>query len=132
MAILHSFEVTVLVDDEECPEYVDNEIVDTASLKSTYIEARPGAHFKILLEIMPGFDFGKANYLKWEIFLDGNSVIKPLCFDHAYQREGYWRDARGSVREKRGDEWVERKFYFTPTQTCKYVQLRYNTANGYR
>jgi hypothetical protein len=132
MAILHSFEVTVLVDDEECPEYVDNEIDGTASFKSSYIEARPGGHFKIQLEIMPGFDFGKANYLKWEIFLDGNSVIKPLCFDHAYQREGYWRDARGSVREKRGDEWVESKFYFTNTQTCKYVQLGYATANGYR
>ena len=132
MAVIHSFEVTVLVDDEECPEYPDNDIEDTASFKSSYIEARPGTHFKIQLEIMPGFDFGKANYLRWEICLDGNSIIKPLCFDHAYQREGYWRDTRGSVREKLGDEWVERKFYFTHTNTCTSVRLGYATANSYR
>jgi hypothetical protein len=112
MAILNSFEVTVVVDQEACPEYVDDETQDTPTSKSTYIEATPGAQFKIQLEIMPGFDFGKANYFRWEIFLDGNSIMKPLCFDWAYRREGYWQDSRGSVREKLGDVWVERKFYF--------------------
>ena len=121
MAVIDSFEVTVAVNGQPCAEHLDGEIDESAKFQSSYIEARPGAHFRIMLEIMPGFEFGKANYLKWEIFLDGISIIKPVCFDWAYQRENYWQDARGSVREKRGDEWVKSKFYFTHTNTCKYI-----------
>jgi hypothetical protein len=46
MAILNSFEVTVVVDQEACPEYVDDETQDTPTSKSTYIEATPGAQFQ--------------------------------------------------------------------------------------
>jgi hypothetical protein len=64
MAILNSFEVTVSVEEEACPEHADGESEDTPKFKSTYIEATPGAQFKIQFEVMPRYDFGHANYLR--------------------------------------------------------------------
>jgi hypothetical protein len=55
--------------------------------------------------------------------------VKPLCFGWAYRKNGYWQDSRGSLREKQGDAWVERKFYFGAVNTRECILLRLDEAN---
>ena len=109
MVILNQFEVTVPIDGKACEEVANEHTMDFGSV---YIETVPGAHFEIQLAINPGFNFGRANYLRWEIFLNGESAVKSLCYRTEYQRDDCWRGSRGSLKERRDGRWYEKKFRF--------------------
>lgn len=80
MAILGKFEVNVIVDGEEAPEYDDNVTVPLFKLGpsptvSRYVEAMSGAFFGFRICIEEGYTIGSEDNLLAKVYVDGEQVL---------------------------------------------------------
>lgn len=78
MAILDEFTVNVLVNDQPCQEYYEDKVIRYGSKDIiNYIEAVPGAQYKISVEMPSSFVF-TTGVLLLKASIDGHLVVRKL------------------------------------------------------
>ncbi len=109
MAVLGNLEVTISSQGNTLQEYyVDpGAVANILSGSSTqqaatvikYIEATPKAEFQITYKTIGELDFGKADYIVFRTFVDGQRLTSPCVEQKDLDKQGYYACSRsGAVR----------------------------------
>ncbi|ETI22679.1 hypothetical protein G647_06755 [Cladophialophora carrionii CBS 160.54] len=102
--------------------------------KVKYIEAIAGAKFTIRCEVKPGFQFGNANCLDFDIWVDGQRIMGTMCpkslvkssrygWTENYSGEDFWTGTSWARRPFRWSNLVTTDSSYSAEETEKYHNI---------
>jgi hypothetical protein len=131
MAILANLEVTISsggttsheynVDPGEVSDILSDSSIQPAATVVKYIEAIPGAEFQINYKITGEQDFGKADYLVFETYVDGQIISSPIIRGEKLDEQGCFAYTREGAMSCEGAVWRVKPFRWRELLTSKQV-----------
>lgn len=121
---------SVAVEGHKLQEYDDpDEEVDPQSRTVTkYIEAAAGKAFIIRFSLLlkDGFDFAGADFVSWDIHLDGlGTTSTAIRRDKTTNPPGQkrFKDKKSGAMSGSGNKWIKRDFVFANIELCTFSKV---------
>jgi hypothetical protein len=116
MAKLKGLSASIVVDEEELAEIVDEEAQDEEEKRPTvtrYVQVAEGQQFAIDVAVNEVHSLGDADALQYDIFLDGDEKGSILLTKDAEMKDGSIEDTLMGIQVERNGQWFFQRFQFS-------------------
>lgn len=120
MVIFKAIDVNVQVDGQGLQEYEDEDNADpTPNVVTKYVKATSDAKFAISIVLLEAFKF-TFDGLLFKLYVEGELLRQALLIswlrDKKYSARSVLLEGR---KERKGEQWHLRPFYFTDLHPCE-------------